>query len=243
MKILLIFTLFSLLVSACTPAPSALPTTAEIESAGMRAMHGQQDEAFQHLRIWAKQGNPQAQRELGLALSAKTDQYPEAIHWLEQAAKGGDAQAQFAVAEANYKSGLGLTQNFTLAWQWYERAANQHHPKASFMLARMAKYGEGTRQDLQTSVHWLQIASDQGNAQAMFLLSNAYAAGEGVQVNPQKAREWLERSAEGDYPVAIHALALELSGSTENRPTDLQTSRHLIKEASDERLLRWNRYQ
>jgi TPR repeat protein len=89
----------------------------------------------------------------------------------------------------------------------------------------------------------LQQASLAGNAQAMFLLSNAYALGEGVAQNAALAQSWLEKSAEAEYPVAIHELALHLSGTPDLTGANALQARHLIKEANDERALRWNRYQ
>ncbi|MFZ6742809.1 tetratricopeptide repeat protein [Undibacterium sp. JH2W] len=233
--------LFACSISACAPAP----TTAEIESAGIQALHAQLPSAIATLQKWADAGNAIAQRELGLAYAIKPEQASLALHWLEKAAsnQGGDAEAQFQLAEAHYKARLGLAKNEQLAWKWYEAAAINNHAKASFMLARMAKYGQGTPQNLSISIKWLEKSSQQGNPQAMFLLSNAYAAGEGVQQDQALARKWLEESAELEYPVAIQALAMELESGSKHVEKDPQKARHLIKEASDERLMRWNRYQ
>ncbi|MBC7490469.1 TPR repeat protein [Undibacterium sp. GrIS 1.2] len=219
------------------------PTTAQIETVGVRALNTQDKSSITTLSRWAKQGFPIAQRELGLVLSVSPNSYIEAHKWLEKAAAAGDVDAQFEMAEANYKARLGLQQNFVEAWKWYKSAAKQHNSKASFMLARMAKYGEGNPPDLAISVNWLKQSSAEGNAQAMFLLANAYTAGEGVEQDAIKAREWLERSAEGDYPVAIHELSLLLEGSAKITGSDPLLARHLRKEATDERTLRWNKYQ
>ncbi|WP_170133416.1 tetratricopeptide repeat protein [Undibacterium pigrum] len=228
-------------LGACAP----VPTTAEVESAGIQALHAQLPAAIASLEKWANAGNIVAQRELGLAYAIKPEQQALALHWLEQAAsnQGGDAEAQFQLAEAYYKGRLGLTKDEQRAWKLYEAAANHQYGKASFMLARMAKYGQGTQQDLAASVKWLTKASEQGNAQAMFLLSNAYAAGEGIKQDQAMARKWLEESAELEYPVAIQALAMELESGSKHVEKDPLKARHLIKEASDERLMRWNRYQ
>ncbi len=232
-----------LLCSLCACAP--VPTTAEIESAGIQALHAQLPSAIAALQKWANAGNAVAQRELGLAYAINPEQQAQALLWLERAAKNqhGDAEAQFQLAEANYKGRLGLTKNESQAWKWYELAANNAYGKASFMLARMAKYGQGVPQDLALSVKWLEKGSQQGNAQAMFLLSNAYASGEGVKQDQALARKWLEESAELEYPVAIQALAMELESGSKHVEKDPLKARHLIKEASDERLMRWNRYQ
>jgi TPR repeat protein len=222
---------------------SPTPSSAQIESAGVLAINAQTPAAMASLSQWAQQGMPVAQRELGLALASAGADLPQAVSWLNKAALAGDSEAQFVLAEAHYKAKLGVPQSYALAWKWYAAAARQENAKASFILARMAKYGEGVPLDLALSVQYLQQASEAGNAQAMFLLSNAYAVGEGVAKNADLAQKWLEKSAEGDYPVAIHELALSLTANQDQAGENALAARHLIKEANDERSLRWNRYQ
>ncbi len=235
------FLLVAAALGACTG--EVVPDNARIESVGMLALHGRQVSAITQLQAWAAAGRPVAQRELALALASIPDQSAQAGAWLEKAAVAGDTESRFQLAQALYQGSLGLKLDQAQAWSWYERAAKSGNAKASFMLARMAKYGEGVPRDLKLSATWLLQASKQGNAQAMFLLSNAYAAGEGVEQNPQLAREWLERSAEGDFPVAIQALAMSLEGGDRHGEPDPVRARHLIKEATDERSMRWNNYQ
>jgi TPR repeat protein len=228
-------------LGACTS--EVAPDNARIESVGMLALHGRQPGAVAQLQAWAAAGRPVAQRELALALASMPDQSAQAGAWLQKAAAAGDPEARFQLAQAFYQGNLGLKLDQAQAWSWYERAAASGNAKAGFMLARMAKYGEGVPRNLQLSATWLLEASKQGNAQAMFLLSNAYAAGEGVEQNPQLARVWLERSAEGDFPVAIQALAMSLESGDQHGERDPVRARHLIKEATDERSMRWNNYQ
>lgn len=216
------------------------PDTAQIEHLGIQALHGRDQHALQQLQGWAESGMPVAQRELALALTLMENTQQQALIWLEKAALGQDREAQFHLAEANYKARWSMPQNYQQARHWYLEASAQGHGQASLMLWRMAKYGEAQPVNLPDSIKWLQTASQQGNPQAMFLLSNAYAAGEGVARDPQQARHWLEQAAELEYPVAIHELALQLNQL--DNPEEAKRARELLKEASDERLLNWNRY-
>jgi TPR repeat protein len=227
----------------CGVASDQQPTSAQIESAGIAATQGRQSAALRNLEQWAQSGMPIAQRELGLVYAATPATQTQAVAWLVRGAEGGDKEAQRVLAQAYYEGKLGLAANPGKAWPLFEAAAHQGDGRASFMLARMAKYGQGVATDLSLSVHWLQEASRQGNAQAMFLLSNAYASGDGVAHDPALSRQWLERSAEGDYPVAIQALAMALEGQAKTDPTATSAARHLLKEATDERTMKWNRYQ
>ncbi|SDY81533.1 hypothetical protein SAMN04515617_12329 [Collimonas sp. OK242] len=230
-------------LGACRQTQDTGPDNARIESVGLLALHGRQQSAIAQLRAWAVAGRPVAQRELALALASMPEQSAQAGAWLQNAAAANDVEAQFQLGQAFYQGGLGFQLDYGQAWNWYERAAVAGNAKAGFMLARMAKYGEGVPRDLKRSAKWLLEASVQGNAQAMFLLSNAYAAGEGVEQDPRLAREWLERSAAGDFPVAIQALAMSLESSDRHGGRDPVRARHLIKEATDERSMRWNNYQ
>lgn len=233
------------LLAACTQLPP--PGNAQIESVGMTAANTHRPSDIDQLTAWARQGSPVAQRELALACLNWPGHEDLARDWLLKAAEGGDADAQFHLADALYKGSNGLRVNHLLAWEWYRKAARSGNGKASFMLARMAKYGDGTPQDLRASIQWLQVSSGQGNAQAMFLLSNAYSAGEGIEQDETKAREWLEKSAAGDFPVAIQALAMSLDTSDKKVNTggedNATRAHHLIKEAADERLMNWRNYQ
>jgi TPR repeat protein len=230
-------------LTACTQTHEPTPTNAQIESIGLQASQVHLPAYIDKLTDWAQQGLPVAQRELAIAYHDWPQHDVQARYWLQKAASGGDVDAQFRLADAFYKGACGLVQNHVEAWKWYENAAQAGNAMASFMLARMAKYGDGVLQDKTLAMHWLMESSRQGNAQAMFLLSNAYAAGEGIGQDAIKAKEWLEKSAAGDYPVAIQALAMSLEGDSHQTDEDSARAGHLIKEARDERLMRWKNYQ
>jgi TPR repeat protein len=235
--------LLTVLLCACAAQEDRLPNSSEIESTGMLALQAHQPAAIDTLERWAYRGLPVAQRELGLVRAQTPLTQAQAVTWLQMAAKGGDAKAQFHLAKALHEGRLGLPQDFAQAWVWFEAAAKQNDRQASFMLARMAKYGQGVAASPELSVYWLQESSQQGNPQAMFLLSNAYAEGDGVSRNTMLARHWLTKSADGDYGVAIQALALELDGLGGPDTVFAKHSRDLLKEAKDHRLMRWNGYQ
>lgn len=230
-------------LAACSWLDGPPPASTEIESVGILALQGQQPAAQRKLERWAQAGSAVAQREWGLVLAVRPGQEVQASTWLSKAAEGGDMQAQFQLAKALHEGQLGLTQDYAQAWKWFEAAANQGLGKASFMLARMAKYGQGVPLNLELSVQWLQKASQQRDAQAMYLLSNAYASGEGIARNVMLARYWLSMSAENDYNVAIQALAMELDGLGGRDSPFSERSRQLLKEAKDHRLMHWNTRQ
>ena len=228
-------------MSACSLGKTPVPNNAYLESLGIRARQASDFAAVSELTRWSKQQVVTAQRELGLSLGNTEDRYPDAVFWLLEAARQGDAEAQFEIAEAYFHARLGLQKQSVQAFRWYQAAAAQNDHKAALMLARMAKYGDGTVASVANSLKWLQRAAELGNAQAMFLLSNAYEHGEGVNADPALAREWLEKAADGEYPPAVHQLALMLE--TDQSPQERERARLMRKEATDERHLRWKNYQ
>lgn len=228
---------------ACSDVSLNNPSSAQIESASLAALQGKQSAALKDLQRWADGNLPVAQRELGLVYAAAPATQAQAVQWLFRAAESGDRAAQNQLGQAYYGGKWGLAADPGKAWSLFAAAAHQGESRASFMLARMAKYGQGVPVDLPLSMQWLKEASQQGNAQAMFLLSNAYTSGEGVARDPTLAQEWLERSAAGDFPVAIQAMAMALEGQGRANPAAVAEARHLLKEATDERKMAWNRYQ
>jgi len=225
---------------ACSATSDPPPTQAQIESIGIRANQGRQDEALRQLQHWADRGMPVAQRELALAFLQAHGDAAKARVWFEKAAQGGDAEAAFQLGEAFYFTRLGAAKDDAAAWKYYRIGADHGDDRSALMLARMAKYGEGVAKDPAESVRWLALAAERGNAQAMFLLSNAYQSGEGVAPDEALAREWLEKAAAGDYPVAIQALALAVEGGDMQMRKDPVRAQHLFKEAAEERRDHWN---
>ncbi|MBB3117664.1 tetratricopeptide repeat protein [Pseudoduganella violacea] len=227
-------------------ADGAGPDAARIESVAMTASQQGNAEAEQRLRSWAARGMPVAQRELGILYRARPGQQEEAMRLLEQAARSGDAQAAFHLAEAyrgiaNGTSGSSAaassgTSPGALAWRWYLAAAEKKHAKAALMLGLLARNGEGVPRDAARSARWLEAASELGNAHAMFLLAYAYREGQGVPRDAARAQHWLEESAEHEYPPALQELAMAVADS------DAERAGHLLKEAHEHRRNNWNRF-
>ena len=234
-------TVLVLAVVGCE-AYSAPPSSAEIESVGMRALQAKDAASIGQLTLWAERGQVIAQRELALVYSAQVTTQAQAVHWLNQASTGGDARAQFMLGKAYHEGQLGLAQDYAKAWSFFLRAAKTDD-QASFMLSRMAKFGQGVAKDMKVCVDWLKVSSDQGNGQAMYLLSTAYANGDGVDKNPRLARHWLEESAEKHFPVALQALALEMELTGETDAHHGLDAQHMMKEAADHRTMPWLRMQ
>ena len=72
---------------------------------------------------------------------------------LRQAAAGGDANAQYAIA-LRYAQGQGTAQDLTEAAHWLERAASAGLAPAQYRLAAMYERGQGVAKDLGRGQSW-----------------------------------------------------------------------------------------
>ena len=75
---------------------------------------------------------------------------PPGLKALLAKAEGGDAEAQWKLADA-YTYGRNVAINRDEGFVWASKAAGQNHPKALFMLAGMHRYEFKAKRDLEKS--------------------------------------------------------------------------------------------
>ncbi len=122
---------------------------------------------------------------------------------LRQAAKQGDADAQFRLGDAYFK-GEDVEQDYVTAAAWWHRAGAQGHAPAQYNLGRMYQQGRGVSQDYAEAVAWYRRAADRravardrvAVAAAQYQLGVMYATGQGVAQNDAAAFMWYRRAAE-----------------------------------------------
>jgi TPR repeat protein len=218
------------------------PTSAQIETMGMKARQQASASAERKLMSWSAQDMPVAQRELALVYQSRPAQRDEAMRLFAQAARAGDTEAAFELGEMDRVGVVGVAAAPAMAAPWYRLAAEHKHAKASLMLGMLYKNGDGVARDDAQAAQWLGAASDAGDPHAMFLLSYFYSEGRGVAQNRARARELLEESAEHEYPPAIQELAMTVQlGDSLSAKDELRAS-HLLKEATEHRHNNWNRF-
>ena len=218
------------------------PTSAQIETMGMKARQQSDASATNTLRDWSAQGWPVAQRELALVYQSQAEQRPSTLALFEQAARNGDTEAAYQLGEMLRVGVVGVAPAPDLARPWYQRAAQQKHARSALMLGLLYKNGDGVARDDELAAKWLGAASELGNPHAMFLLSNVYNQGRGVPRDMLKGRKLLEEAAEHEYPPAIQELALTVQTGDALSPRDELRASHLLKEAAEHRHNNWNRY-
>ncbi|ENC6656024.1 sel1 repeat family protein [Aeromonas hydrophila] len=147
----------------------------------------------------AKQGDGRAQYELAKRLASQPD-YPNAMHWMQQAAEQSGPLAADQQIRANaawqvgdwYQAGLGEPKNPALANQWWQRSARLGNTNASYRLGLMCQ--EQHQGKLASDcLDWFEQAAKRDHAEAQLVLARWYSQQPGADAD---AVRWLERSAE-----------------------------------------------
>lgn len=102
---------------------------------------------------------------------------------LESLAESGNAQAQYELAQTyGTRSSTGF--------DWYQKAANQDHPKAQTIIGKMYANGDTVVRDDLKAIEWFKKAANQGEAEAQNWLAVFYNSGRSIRMNKTKAKEW-----------------------------------------------------
>lgn len=126
---------------ACQAREDAVPPAPVIEAVAQRlGAHGGAA-AERRLREWADQGSVVAKRELGMLYQNKASQRGEAMRLFEEAARAGDAESAFRLAEMYHLAADGSLRQPDKALLLYAQAAEHRHPKALLRLASLAQEG------------------------------------------------------------------------------------------------------
>lgn len=161
----------------------------------------------------AKQGNVEAQFELGQRFEFGTNGMPqnqtEAAKCYRMAAEQGHAEAQ-ACLGALLWYGEGIEHNLPEAVTWTRRAVDGGSKKAERNLGLMYEYGEGADQDYAEAARLYRPAAEREDPPAQSYLGSLYERGLGVPLNLTEAAVWYSR-AEKHSALAKEGLARVLS--------------------------------
>ncbi len=105
-------------------------------------------------------------------------QFEDASRWFHEAAKEGEARAQFLLARM-YSQGHGVERNARQAAHWYRMAAEQGYAPALNALGYMYATGRGIAADRKKAAHWFSEAARQGMEMADDNLNRLKRGGNG----------------------------------------------------------------
>lgn len=141
-----------------------------------------------------------------LAYENKGEPLPK-VAVLLTAAKGGIAQAQFALFLLYRDGKNGVDQSYEQAIKWCIAAANQGYAKAQYKLPVTYLGGRGAHHTHEEAIEWLLEAAKEGFAYAQYHVGCAYRDGKGIEQSRKNAIQWLEKAVEKGFEGAEKALA------------------------------------
>ncbi|MBR7627749.1 SEL1-like repeat protein [Aeromonas popoffii] len=147
----------------------------------------------------AKQGDGRAQYKLAKRLATQPD-YPNAMHWMQQAAEQSGPLAADQQIRANaawqvgdwYQAGLGEPKNPALATQWWQRSARLGNTHASYRLGLMCQEQHQGKL-VSECLDWFEQAAKRDHADAQLVLARWYSKQPRADTDAVK---WLEQAAE-----------------------------------------------
>ncbi len=122
-------------------------------------------------------------------------------------AQQGAGWAQFRMGE-NHLYGYGVPQDFKLATQWYQKAADQNYREGHFGLGMMYRDGLGVKKDVVKGMSYLRKAAALDHRSAMVELGHLYLNGNGVDKDATEAVRWYRMAAEQGLAEGQFNLAL-----------------------------------
>ncbi len=141
---------------------------------------------------------------LALAVSSGCGDAPDRS--LAEAARAGDAGAQFALGVV-YAEGDGVQENDDRAARWFRDAAEQGHAAAAARIGWMYAEGVGVERDDALAVGWLRVAAEGGDPSGQFRLGFSHDhALAGLDEDDVEAFRWYLAAAERGHPSAQRLL-------------------------------------
>jgi len=171
--------------------------------------------AREYLKNLADQGDPEAQRAVGIQYFdgiGCPQNYATALHYFQLAAAQGNASAQCRVGYLLLR-GRGCAQDLGEAARYFDRAAAQGHHKGRIYLQKLVDQGvpeaqcyHGVnlfhKQDLAGAARYFKLSADQGYPMAQFLWGNSLLNGYGCIADYDEALQYFRLAADQGVPEA-----------------------------------------
>ena len=137
--------------------------------------------------------------------------------------------------EKNFYLGRHFYQkrDYTNAFEWFEKAANQGFAEAQCSLGWMYENGEGIPQDGQKAVKWYKKAVEQGDKKAAYNLGVIYGIGKLIDKDATRAVRWFKEAAEKGLIEAAYNLG-EMYERGDDIPMDKVEAVKWYKKAADQ---------
>ncbi len=158
---------------------------------------------------------------------------------LQEQAEGGNATAQYRLAEIFFVGEGGVPQNFAVALQWAGKAAAQKDSRALYRLAAMLHQGAGIQRNMsqagalfQESLKGLRKLAEKGNPDAMGKLGTILTTGVTASPDLKEGLKWIRKSAVAGWPKAQYDLAGHLLFGRGVSPDKNEAIKWMIRSAN-----------
>ncbi|MEI6078518.1 MAG: tetratricopeptide repeat protein [Verrucomicrobiota bacterium] len=131
---------------------------------------------------------------------------PKNLKKLKEAAKLGDATAQFELAE--YLWSKPDSKNSQIAAGLYRAAAEQGHLEAQYTLANLFHVYPRQYIGEEESIEWFKKAAAQGHVNSMYELGCCYSHGMYMEPVMEEAEKWFQMAADRGHARAQYELGL-----------------------------------
>lgn len=129
-----------------------------------------------------------------------------AMQWLEKAGLYGYSDAYHNIGMMYKYAKCGIKQNFTKAYQAYEKGAEQGSVVCKYDAGFMLYKGLGCEQDYGKAIKRFEEAAEKEHSPSIYMLGLCYRNGYGVEQDTLRASYYLNRSASLSFSPAIEEL-------------------------------------
>jgi len=166
---------------------------------------GDKEPSIDELKLYAHQGDLDAQNKLGAAyFSGKgvEKSAAEAQRWFRESAEKGYVKSQYNLG-VMYYLGQGVEKNDAEAAKWFGMAAAQGLADAQYNLGVMHYQGAGVKKDFTEAFRLYSLSAGKGYALSQYNLGLMYLQGVGVPKDQVKAYMWFSLAADQKVEDAV----------------------------------------
>eukprot|EP01083_Nonionella_stella_P175662 612425_1 len=155
---------------------------------------------------------------------------PDVIHYLDQAARGGDHHAEYQMGRLQMYGLRGVEHNPQAAVDNLRGAANVGNAPAMALLGHMYLEGNGVKQNNETAFRYFSLASAKGDPMGQNGLGYMYEHGIGTERDLAKALKEFQRAANRNDPDAqFHLASMYYNGQGMDRPDFSEAYKYFTK--------------
>lgn len=151
---------------------------------------------------------------------------------LEPRAEHGDAVAQLNIGRIYYNGWGGIPKDYTKAFMWYMKAAEQGIARAQSYVAYMYEEGLGVSPDYKEAIKWYSKAAENEFPPAQFDLGLMYFNGLGYTKDDSKALYWFKKAAHNGHIIAMNTVGY-LYEEGKGVPTDYKEAVKYYSDAAE----------